>query len=315
MYHIRLNYDVPQWCYFRRCEAIARYAPNDFRVDLGRWHPCIEKQRWDAALKYDLILNLVPDDHQTLRKHLIERGDTETVLVGGLNVGWGNHKERLRMGRQGMDHLVVNNRDCWERLGKPDGMTWISNGVDLDTFRVKEPIEERTPRVLWCGAKFHCSPRDGNPESIKGFSEVLMPLSKRLDAAGIDYDFRVTNSDAPHLCRSTDEMVDWYNTGTIYVCASSSEGTPNPALEAAACGCTIVSTPVGNMPELIRQGENGMLIGRDVNEFAVVVSLAATSFPHMGPAMQRDIQSWHWRERSQQYYDLFRRLIDERRGG
>lgn len=312
MYHIRLNYDVPQWCYFRRCEAIARYAPDDFRVDLGRWHPCIEKQRWDAALKYDLILNLVPDDHQTLRKHLADRGDTETVLVGGLNVGWGNHKERLRMCQTGMDHIVANNRDVWERLGKPEGMTWISNGVDLDTFRVKVPIENRTPRVLWCGAIFHSLVRPGNTESIKGFPEVIVPLGNRLEAAGIDYDFRVTNSDAPHLCRSTEEMVDWYNTGTIYVCASSSEGTPNPALEAAACGCTIVSTPVGNMPELIRTG-NGILADRNVDVLDEMVGIALKYSRRLANQMQRDIQSWHWRERSQQYYELFRRLIDERR--
>ncbi|MEO8601389.1 MAG: glycosyltransferase [bacterium] len=38
------------------------------------------------------------------------------------------------------------------------------------------------------------------------------------------------------------------------------EGTPNPALEAAACGCTVVSTPVGTLPELIRDAANGYLV-------------------------------------------------------
>jgi hypothetical protein len=254
-------------------------------------------------------MNLVPDDQQTLRKHLAARGEPDTVLVGGLNVGYGNHKERLRMGQQGMDHIVVNNRDCWERLGKPEGMTWISNGVDLDAFRVKVPIESRTPRVLWCGAKFHCTPRGDDPESIKGFSEILMPLSKRLEAAGIDYDFAVTNSDAPHLCRSTEEMVDWYNTGTVYVCASSSEGTPNPALEAAACGCTLVSTPVGNMPELIENRVSGRLVPRDVDDIYMAIHDLVRWPDGYARETQAAIAKWDWRSRAPQYYDLFRRLI------
>ena len=33
----------------------------------------------------------------------------------------------------------------------------------------------------------------------------------------------------------------------------------------------------------------------------------------MANAMQESIQEWHWKERAGQYYDLFRRLIDERR--
>ncbi len=34
------------------------------------------------------------------------------------------------------------------------------------------------------------------------------------------------------------------------------EGTPNPALEAASAGCVVVSTRVGNMPPLRRQAWN-----------------------------------------------------------
>jgi glycosyltransferase involved in cell wall biosynthesis len=139
-------------------------------------------------------------------------------------------------------------------------------------------------------------------------------LAERLEEAGIDYDYRRVESDKPKSCFSTEEMVDWYNTGTVYVCASSSEGTPNPALEAAACGCTLVSTPVGNMPELIQDGSNGLLVPRDVVEMEIAIRYCSLPMATemMATEMQEDIQSWHWRERSQQYYDLFRRLIDER---
>lgn len=306
MYRIRLIYDVPGWAYYRRCQGIAKYVPDDFQVDVGRGFPRINEGIWDSR-GYDLILNLMPD--QAALKAVLKRRGDKPVIVSGLNVGYGHHTERLRMCRSGADHIVVNNRDCWERLDKPEGMTWISNGVDLDTFRVKVPIEERKPRVLWTGSNYHC-----NFTNIKGWDEILRPLAHRLEAAGIDYDYRQVESDRPETCYSTAEMVDWYNTGTVYVCASSSEGTPNPALEAAACGCTLVSTPVGNMPELIKDRISGRLVARDVDDIykAICESIYASSKMYAYET-QCAIRSWDWRCRAAKYYELFRRLIDARR--
>lgn len=51
---------------------------------------------------------------------------------------------------------------------------------------------------------------------------------------------------------SRNEMADFYNTIGTLVCFSESEGTPNPVLEAAACGRSIISSNVGNVPQLIR---------------------------------------------------------------
>lgn len=308
MYRIRLNYDVPQWAYYRRCAGIAKHAPENFQVDTGAWHPCHGMASWPGDIEYDLIMSLVPDDESTLRKALKERGQEDTVIVGGLNVGYGHHKERLRMCQTGADHIVVNNRDCWQRLGKPEGMTWISNGVDRDIFKVTVPIAERTPRVLWTGCNFHC-----HRTNIKGWQEILIPLSKRLDDAGVPHSFRKVNSDQPERCHSTEEMVEWYNSGTVYICTSSSEGTPNPALEAASCGCTLVTTDVGNMPELIDHGYNGLMMDRSVDAMFDGIMLALADYNPMAHAMQDTIAEWDWSERSTQYYDLFERLIKEAR--
>ena len=62
--------------------------------------------------------------------------------------------------------------------------------------------------------------------------------------------------------RTAAEMVEFYHSLDVYVCASRSEGTPNPCLEAAACGLPVITTAVGNMPELIRDGHNGFLVER-----------------------------------------------------
>jgi glycosyltransferase involved in cell wall biosynthesis len=105
-------------------------------------------------------------------------------------------------------------------------------------------------------------------------------------------------------------MAQWYNTGTIYICASLAEGTPFPALEAAACGCTIVSTPVGNMPELIQHGVNGFIVRWDVDAFLDHILIAVNHQTVLSQNMLKAIQPWTWRQRGKAFYDLFRKLIN-----
>jgi len=105
-------------------------------------------------------------------------------------------------------------------------------------------------------------------------------------------------------------MAAWYNTGTIYVCASQREGTPNPALEAASCGCVVVSTPVGNMPELIEDGHNGRLVARDVDALLEAIVEVQARYQPMAENMQQTIEGWDWRHRAREYYDLFQQVLD-----
>ena len=46
-------------------------------------------------------------------------------------------------------------------------------------------------------------------------------------------------------------MAEFYNSIGTIICYSESEGTPNPVLEAAMCGRPVISTNVGNVPELM----------------------------------------------------------------
>jgi hypothetical protein len=52
----------------------------------------------------------------------------------------------------------------------------------------------------------------------------------------------------------------WYNSLGCYVCFSIFEGGPLPVLEAMACGIPCISSPVGQVPEIIIDGENGFIV-------------------------------------------------------
>jgi len=46
----------------------------------------------------------------------------------------------------------------------------------------------------------------------------------------------------------------------VHVPTTFPEGTPNAVLEAMAAGLPIIATPVGGIPEVIRDGETGLLV-------------------------------------------------------
>ncbi len=57
-------------------------------------------------------------------------------------------------------------------------------------------------------------------------------------------------------------MAHLYQSAKMLVCASTVEGNPRVTIEAMACGVPVLSTPVGIMPEVIQDGENGFLFPR-----------------------------------------------------
>ena len=62
------------------------------------------------------------------------------------------------------------------------------------------------------------------------------------------------------------EMVDYYSAGDVLVVpsvvdhAGNVDGLPNVLLEGMACGLSVVATRVAGIPEVIRDGENGLLV-------------------------------------------------------
>jgi glycosyltransferase involved in cell wall biosynthesis len=107
-------------------------------------------------------------------------------------------------------------------------------------------------------------------------------------------------------------MPEFYHSIDVYVCASRSEGTPSPCLEAAACGLPVITTRVGNMPELIRDGENGYFIERDADDLAEKLGRLRDD-PNlrlrMGLAARAAIEAWDWRHQAPHYENMLRDVL------
>ncbi len=121
-------------------------------------------------------------------------------------------------------------------------------------------------RVGWAGSLSNQGPEQ------RGFHDLIAPAVRSVGRP--DWSWR-----REKRWRSPVEMLEFYRSIDIYLCASRSEGTPNPCLEAAACGVPLVTTRVGNMPELVRHGVNGLFVERNVADVAAKLTRCATTVP------------------------------------
>jgi glycosyltransferase involved in cell wall biosynthesis len=111
------------------------------------------------------------------------------------------------------------------------------------------------------------------------------------------------------------EMREFYQSLHGYVCASRSEGTPNPCLEAAACGLPILTTQVGNMPEFLRDAENGLFVTRNSDDIAAKLRMLrddADLRERTGRAARAAVEAWVWRRQAPHYAEMFEAVLEGR---
>ena len=174
------------------------------------------------------------------------------------------------------------------------------SGVDSIFYSPGPRRRRRKDLVIgWAGStKYH--------QHIKGIDMI-----RRACAAVPGVEFVL--ADAGERMRSHQEMVEYYNSLDIYVCMSSSEGTCNPILEAAACGVGIISTDVGIASALLASApaKAGVLIARDVGSLSTALRDAAKDregVVAMGRNARAAIEDggWDWKTRVIAYADAIR---------
>ena len=93
-------------------------------------------------------------------------------------------------------------------------------------------------------------------DPCKGLNDILLPAAKGVCSLQI----ASGNLSIP-------EMVDFYANLDVLCIASTYEGEPLTLLEAMAMGCFPVAVDVGIVPELVRNGENGLIVKRTPQSF------------------------------------------------
>jgi len=148
------------------------------------------------------------------------------------------------------------------------------DGVDPELFRYS-PMPHRhrgEPLVVgWAGSSTRRWHRQN--KGLDLIHEAVAKLRGRVE-------LRLADREGEYIPH--ERMPAWYSSIDVYVCMSACEGTPNPILEASACGRPWISTEVGIVPDLLAdsvelRGEGtpcGWMVGRDPDQLADTLWLA-----------------------------------------
>ena len=78
-----------------------------------------------------------------------------------------------------------------------------------------------------------------------------------------------------------DELPDYLNELKLLVFPSYSEGLPNIVSESMACGTLVLATPVGGVPDLIKDGKTGFIIENNTPECIAKNVILALEYPNI----------------------------------
>ena len=86
----------------------------------------------------------------------------------------------------------------------------------------------------------------------RGLRPLRTDLERRVGALGL--------REKVHLLGVRSDVPEILNAADVFVLSSAWEGNPLSVMEAMAAGTPVISTAVGGVPELIEEGESGLLV-------------------------------------------------------
>jgi glycosyltransferase involved in cell wall biosynthesis len=145
----------------------------------------------------------------------------------------------------------------------------IPNGVDTENFQPRDRRAAREKAGVPAEAKIVLFLADSAAEKRKGLSVLLEALKGLDDDEGI-YLMVLGRGLADYNLGSRAKTVDFvedeaslsfvYSAADVFVIPSLQDNLPNTAIEALACGIPTVGSDAGGIPEIVRDGETGLVV-------------------------------------------------------
>jgi len=194
----------------------------------------------------------------------------------------------------------------------PRPLAVLEDGVDLDVFRPRrlarfDGLDDREVVIGWAGN----SKWAAEVEDFKGVHTILKPAIAQLREEG----YRITTRFADRQERriAHEDMPAYYAGIDVYVCTSKIEGTPNPVLEAMACGVPVVTTDVGIVPQAFGpQQMEFVLAERSVDALQRTLRRLLddkSRFAQLSRENLEHIQAWSWRVKARAFEPYFDALL------
>jgi glycosyltransferase involved in cell wall biosynthesis len=283
--------DVKDWAWWIKSEYLKKYLSDEFEIDiinaLGNREKRIDPMDYDIFFTFGFsfvsFFNYVPKKKKVTGVTAHRRKGV--ILPAMSKAGWIHANSKLLQ------------KDL-ERWGLKR-VFYLPNGVDEELFKP----ETRIPMEAGQITVGHVGKKSAN----KGQEDFILPAIKQSKAKSF-YHFNDYTNSIPHK-----EMPKVYQNFDIYICASYEDGTPNPALESAACGRPILTNKIGNMPEFVVDGYNGFLVERNIKQYVDKIRWFRT-YPEklieMGENARKTVlEGWTWKVQSENYRNMFREIL------
>jgi glycosyltransferase involved in cell wall biosynthesis len=207
----------------------------------------------------------------------------------------------------------------------------IPYGLDTDIFKpMPEARRLLDPFGLKSSMRIVLFVTDWMTSRRKGFDlldAALAGLPKGPDTALVS----LGRGDAPKLRSSlpyvhlgsltADRMIAAvYSMADLFVMPSLQDNLPNTVMEAMACGAPVVGFRVGGIPDMVRQGENGLLVPPgDVGALSEAIHTLLSDDERracMGRAGRAIVErEYSAKLQGERYLDLYRSILDGHRSG
>ncbi|MDP9347348.1 MAG: glycosyltransferase family 4 protein [Actinomycetota bacterium] len=282
-----------------------RMAPNEFLLDPAYLPFLVAEESLDALIDRYLAqpITLSVHDHLFLEP---EYAEGRRLLFGACAVGY--HVSSKRLGRiyQGLADVPP-----------PDAV--IEDGVDQEMFRPAElgrlADADRELVVGWAGNS-RWNQEGDDATDYKGLRTIIQPAVETLAARGIRV--RGHYRDRAEAWLPYADVPAYFATIDAYVCASDTEGTATPVLEAMACGLPVVSTDVGIVPELFGPRQREFLLPERSPESLSIALERLAGDPELRVALSREnlerIRAWTWEATAERWRGFFREILAHRCG-
>ena len=161
--------------------------------------------------------------------------------------------------------------------------------LDFSKFKIKKKLSERNNLVGYIG---RLSEEKGVLNFVKAIPEILKKRDDLEFLIGGDGQLRdeiekyVSENNLNDKVKLVgwilhDELPDYLNELKLVVLPSFTEGLPNVTLEAMACGTPVLATPVGSVPDVIKDEEIGFIMENNSPECIARNVIRALNHPNL----------------------------------
>jgi len=169
-----------------------------------------------------------------------------------------------------------SNQECIKKLGVSRPVSVVPNGFNSKMFYPRDTIECRNVLGLPLNKKIllavgNLVPVKGHRYLIDAIKTIVMErkdilciivgmgslhaaLERQIRSLGLE-DYVILTGAKPH-----NEIPIWMNACDLFILPSLNEGNPTVMFEALGCGKPFIGTKVGGVPEIVKNGEYGLLV-------------------------------------------------------